>query len=103
MRRGLRPTLLVLPALFGIAGCATTIDPASTEHTIASNIRKFGPLEARSVACPGGVKQAQGVSFRCKLTLFNTANGATGSGTITVHEINGGHEIEFGPADVHVH
>jgi hypothetical protein len=99
---GIRRALLALPAL-SLVGCATTIDPASTEHTISSNIHKFGPLEAKSVTCPGGVKRAQGVTFSCKLTLANTANGTTGSGTITVHEINGGNDIHFGPADVHVH
>jgi hypothetical protein len=100
VRRAL-PALVTIPALT-VAGCTSTIDPSSAEHAITANMHKLGPLQVKSVSCPGGVKQAQGVSFNCALTLHDTSNGTTGTGTITLHETNGGHDLEFGPNDVHV-
>jgi hypothetical protein len=96
------PALLAMAALT-FAGCTSTVDPAAAEHAITVNMHKFGPLQVKSVSCPSGVKQRQGASFSCTLTLHNTANGTTGAGTITIHVANGGHALHFGANDVHVH
>ncbi len=102
-RRAL-PALVVAPACaIALAGCGTaTVDPGSAENVIKSQIGKLGPIKATKVSCPGGVKKKQGVSFNCTVTLENTSNGATGSGTITLHITNGGNRAVFSTADIHV-
>jgi len=103
-----RARRLLLPAaivpIFGLAlaGCTQTVDHKSAENVIKTQITKFGPVQATSVSCPGGVKKKQGVSFNCKVTLKNTSNNATASGTITLHITNGGNRAEFSQSDIHI-
>ncbi len=86
-----------------LAACGTvTVDPKSAENVIRTNIGKFGSIQATSVSCPGGVEKKDGKTLNCKVTLKNTSTGATASGTITLHIVNGGKEATFGASDVHV-
>lgn len=94
--------LTVVPILgFTIAGCSSTVDPKSAENVIKSQIGNIGPLKATSVSCPGSVNKKAGVSFNCQVTLLNTSNNVTGTGTITLHITNGGSRAEFSASDLH--
>ncbi len=88
---------------FALAACGTvTVDPKSAENAIKDNVAKSGSFQATSVSCPGGVEKKDGKTLNCKVTLKNTSTGATVSGTITLHIINGGKEATFNGSDVHV-
>src|SRR5947209_16750042 len=101
--RRLAITLVALPVFaVTLAGCTETVDPKSAESIIKTNIPSYGPYKAKSVSCPDNVKKKQGVAFSCKVTLQNTTNGATGTGTITLHIVSGGKKAIFYPTDVHV-
>ena len=65
-------TLLLLAALF-LAGCSTsiklggrdTVDPARITDAIRRQLQVPADLQLRSVACPRGVKLAEGATFQC--------------------------------------
>lgn len=103
VRRAL-PVLAIAPVCaVALAACGTaTVDPGSAENVIKSQIGRLGPIEATKVSCPSGVDKKQGVSFNCTVTLKNTSNGTTGSGTITLHITNGGSRAVFSTSDIHV-
>ncbi len=103
MRRKLLVAFTIVPGFaVTLAGCTSTVDRASAENVIKTQIGKLGPLVAKSVSCPDNVKKKDGVSFACKVTLRNTANGATAMGTITLHITGGGNRAMFSGSDIHV-
>lgn len=101
LRRWLLVVAIVPVFGFVLAGCSSTVDSKSAENVIKSQLGNIGPLKATSVSCPSGVSKKAGVSFSCKVTMLNTSNNVTGTGTITLHITNGGARAEFSASDLH--
>lgn len=70
--RGTVPALAVL--VFGLAGCATTIDEKKAEKLVTKAARSVG-AQVKSASCPGGVNAKKGNTFTCEVT---GADGSTG-------------------------
>jgi Domain of unknown function (DUF4333) len=66
-RFGSRLIVLALPAVL-FAACSKTLDTASLQSALRTDIQRKAHVVIRSVSCPQGLKPARGVTFVCTLT-----------------------------------
>jgi hypothetical protein len=103
-RRGLLAALAAAAAAILIAGCGSFDSKASGEHLIKDYFNKFGKdqVTVKSVSCPSGVAQKAGTTYDCKVALHTAQNGASASGTITIHIAKGNKVEILGGRDIHI-
>jgi NAD(P)H-hydrate repair Nnr-like enzyme with NAD(P)H-hydrate epimerase domain len=96
--------IAVVPAL-ALAGCSNEIDSGKAEQLIRAATTKLfaSDIHVKSVSCPSGVTAKTGGTFNCNITLVSAADGATKSGTVTVHMTNSSGHAEVGGSDFHLH
>jgi hypothetical protein len=87
-----------------LSACGGFDSAASGEHLIQDYVTKFGggKLALTSASCPGGVKQASGGSYTCKVVLHEDKSGLQHTGTVTIHMLAGNKVSIDGSRDVHI-
>lgn len=107
-RRG-RRLLLAGPALaaaLGLSACGSFDSKASGEHLLQSWVpgtlaKVVGdPLQLKSVDCPSNVKEQNGATYDCKISILDKKTQKTHSGTVTIHMV--GKKVEVRGSDLHV-
>jgi pyrroline-5-carboxylate reductase len=99
--RGLGVAVAAVVPAIAVAGCATTIDNGKAEQLIRNSINSTGHAKVKSVSCPSGVTAKAGGTFTCQLTV-TTPDGATHSGSVTLHMTDSKGHVEAGGSDFHV-
>ena len=99
--RGLGVAVVAVVPALAIAGCTTTIDNGKAERLIRNSINSAGRAKVKSVSCPSGVTAKAGGSFTCQLTV-TTPDGASHSGTVTLHMTDNKGRVEANSSDFHL-
>ncbi len=100
-RRGMGVAVAAVVPALAIAGCATTIDNGKAEQLIRNSINSAGRARVKSISCPSGVTAKAGGTFTCQLTV-TTPDGATHSGSVTLHMTDSKGHVEANSSDFHI-
>jgi hypothetical protein len=90
-----------------LSACGSFDSKASGEHLIDQWVpnqlaKGVGDkLSVKSVDCPSGVKQKDGGSYNCKVSILDKTTGKVHSGTITIH-MSGNQVKILNGQDLHV-